>query len=195
MPPQNPQADEFFAQASKWPLELVEMRRILLASGLTEEIKWAVPCYTFGGALVVGIGELNDACAFSFFKGVLLKDPEGILSPPGTNTRSARLVRFTSVAQILALEPVLSAYIAEAIQNERMGRKVTFEADDLEYPEELIDRLDADPALQEAFEALTPGRRRGYILFISSAKQSATRVARIEKSAPMILKGKGLHDR
>jgi len=196
MPQSNPDLDAFFASATKWPAELAVLRGILLDAGLTEERKWDVPCYPVNGRLVVGIGELADCCAFSFFKGVLLADGEGILTKPGANTRSARMVRFHSVEEIRAAEPTLRAYLAEAVALEKAGRKVDFgDGDDIDYPDELIDRLDADPDFQEAFEALTPGRRRGYLLHFSSAKQPATRLARIAKATPAILRGKGLNDR
>ena len=137
----------------------------------------------------------KENCALSFFKGVLLKDSEGILIAPGENSRSVRLIKFTSVPEITEMDSTLKSYIQEAIDVEKAGLKADFPKDDLEPPEELIAKLNEDPALKAAFESLTPGRQRGYTLFFSKPKQSKTRVTRIEKCAPRILDGKGLHDR
>lgn len=191
----DPRIEAFFAEATNWRDELRALRAVLHASPVAEEFKWQGPCYTAHGGNIAAIWGMKDACTLSFFKGVLLKDPRAILAAPGENSRSMRLVRFTSVAQIAAQETVLKDYIREAIENEKAGLKVEFPKDDLDYPAELADRLDDDPKFKAAFEALTPGRRRGYILHFSQAKQSKTRVARIEKHMPRILAGKGMQDR
>ncbi|MBD1545974.1 YdeI/OmpD-associated family protein [Roseibium aggregatum] len=191
----NAKAEAFFAEANRWQAELKALRDILRDCPVTEDFKWRSPCYTFEGRNVATIWGLKDACALSFFKGVLLKDPQGILTAPGENSRSVRMIRFTSLAEITLKEAILKDYIQEAVEAEKAGLKVDLPKDDLSYPEELLERLESDPALQTAFEALTPGRRRGYALHISGAKQSATRHARIDKHAPRILAGKGLHDR
>jgi uncharacterized protein YdeI (YjbR/CyaY-like superfamily) len=193
----GPRYEAFLRAAEPWRDEIAELRRIVLECGLTEEVKWGAPCFTADGGNVVIIGVLNDYCCLSFFKGVLLTDPEGILQAPGENSRSGRLIPFTAVDQILAQEATLKAYVDEAAGLERAGATVDFAKDreDLPVPAELQARLDDDPAFRAAFEALTPGRRRGWILHFSGAKQSATRASRIEKAAPRILAGKGMHDR
>jgi uncharacterized protein YdeI (YjbR/CyaY-like superfamily) len=193
----GPRYEAFLRAAEPWQDELEQLRRIVLECGLTEEVKWGAPCFTADGGNVVILGVLNDLCCLSFFKGVLLTDPEGILLAPGENSRSGRLIPFTEVAQILEMEPVLKAYVREAAELERAGAKVDFAKDreDLSVPAELQARFDEDPAFRAAFEALTPGRRRGWILHFSGAKQSATRASRIAKAAPRILDGKGMHDR
>jgi uncharacterized protein YdeI (YjbR/CyaY-like superfamily) len=193
----GPRYEAFLRAAEPWRDEIAELRRIVLECGLTEEVKWGAPCFTADGGNVVIIGVLNDYCCLSFFKGVLLKDPEGILQAPGENSRSGRLIPFTAVDQILAQEATLKAYVDEAAGLERAGATVDFAKDreDLPVPAELQARFDEDPAFRAAFEALTPGRRRGWILHFSGAKQAATRASRIEKAAPRILDGKGMHDR
>jgi len=193
----GPRYEAFLRAAEPWRDEIAELRRIVLECGLTEEVKWGAPCFTADGGNVVIIGVLNHYCCLSFFKGVLLEDPEGILRAPGENSRSGRLIPFTAVDQILAQEATLKAYVDEAAGLERAGATVDFAKDreDLPVPAELQARFDEDPALRAAFEALTPGRRRGWILHFSGAKQSATRASRIEKAAPRILAGKGMHDR
>lgn len=191
----DPKVEAFFADAKSWPEELAALRAILLSCGLGEEFKWRGPCYTLDGGNVATVWGFKDRPELGFFKGALLADPEGILTRQGENSRAVRVVRFSGLAQIEALEPVLRRYILAAMENERAGLKVDLPQDDLAYPAELVDRLDADPALREAFEALTPGRRRGYVLHVSGAKQAATRAARIEKHAARILAGKGMDDR
>ncbi|GEN22272.1 hypothetical protein HCU01_02210 [Halomonas cupida] len=187
--------EAFFREATQWREELAMLRSILLESSLEEDFKWYSPCYTHDGGNLVAIWGLKDSCALAFFKGVLLEDPEAILVAPGENSRSMRLIRFTSIDEITQRRSIVLDYVQRAIEAERSGLKVEFRNDDLDYPEELLARFEVDPRLQEAFEALTPGRRRGYILHFSNAKQSATRVARIEKCAVRIVEGKGLHDR
>ena len=179
-----------------WQVELKALRPILLNCGLTEELKWKMPCYTFENNNVVLMSAFKEYCALSFFKGALLKDPQGILEKPGENTQAARLIRFTNVQQIVDLAPVISAYIAEAIAVEKAGLTVEFkQVDELAIPAELQAKFDDDPAFQMAFEALTPGRQRGYILHFAGAKQSSTRTSRIEKYTQKIFDGQGMYDR
>jgi uncharacterized protein YdeI (YjbR/CyaY-like superfamily) len=191
----NPKIEAFFSKAKTWREELAALRAILLDCPVTEAFKWRSPCYTFQGGNIATIWGFKEDCALSFFKGVLLKDATCILVAPGENSRSVRMIRFTSAAQIDSLKGTLKAYIHEAIEVEKAGLKVEFRKDDLDYPVELADKLADDPELKAAFENLTPGRRRGYILHFSQPKQSKTRVSRIEKCAPRILEGKGMHDR
>ena len=187
--------EPFYAKAGTWQAELAALREILLACNLTETFKWRSPVYTFDGANVALVWGFKEACTLGFFKGVLLKDPAGILVAQGENSRSARVARFTSVAEIRKAGKTGKAYGAETIANEKAGLKVDLPKDDLEYPAELVEALDGDPGLREAFEALTPGRQRGWVLHFSQAKQSATRASRIEKASPRILAGKGMNDR
>lgn len=195
MPNPDDRISAFFSAPKPWQDELAALRAVLLDSALVEEFKWGSPCYTFGTSNTVTLWRLKDCCALAFFKGVLLKDPESILVAPGENSQSMRKIEFTSVAEITATQPVLRNYIGEAIEVERAGLKVSFSKSLPEYPEELVNRLDEDHEFRTAFEALTPGRQRGYVLHFSQAKQSATRASRIAKAAPRILSGKGLHDR
>lgn len=179
-----------------WNEELVVLRRILLDCGLTEESKWGVPCYTYRGANVVVASAFKEYCALSFFKGALLKDTHGILKKPGENSQAARLIQFTDIQELVDMEPVIKEYLFEAVEIEKAGLKVAFKAPgDFTIPEEFQARLDGDPALQDAFAALTPGRQRGYILHFSAPKQAKTRESRIDKCTPRILDGKGMHDR
>ncbi|MBK4216273.1 YdeI/OmpD-associated family protein [Paracoccus caeni] len=191
----DPKVDKLLAGITDWRDEVLALRALLLESPLKEEFKWRSPVYTHDGANVAIIWGFKDRASLGFFKGVLLKDSEGILEAPGDNSRSSRGVNFTDTARIEALKPVLLAYIDEAIANEKAGLKVDFPKDDLDYPEELVARLDSDTDFRTAFEALTPGRRRGWVLHFSQAKQSATRASRIDKAAPRILQGKGMQDR
>lgn len=179
-----------------WPREMQVLRRILLECGLTEEVKWSVPCYTFSNQNIVILAAFKEYCALSFFKGALLSDTHALLDKPGENTQSARLIRFRELSRIAALEAILKAYIYEAIEVENAGLKVDFkEKTALVFPEEFQQQLDAHPALRAAFEALTPGRQRGYNLYFSAPKQSKTRAARVEKCVPKILAGKALEER
>ncbi|MBF9033990.1 hypothetical protein HKCCE2091_07045 [Rhodobacterales bacterium HKCCE2091] len=191
----DPRIELFYDSERDWNAELRALRKILLSAGLGEEWKWRQPVYTAHGGNIATLWGFRDAAGIGFFKGVLLTDPEKILEPAGENSRSSMVVRFTDVAAIEAKAGVLRAYLEEAAENERKGLKVAFPKDDLEYPEELTDRLDADPELREAFDALTPGRRRSWVLHVSGAKQSATRAGRIDKARDRILAGKGLNDR
>lgn len=187
--------DAFLAQQTSWRDEMEALRRIALGSGLSEEIKWGKPCYAIDGGNVVLIQGFKAYCALLFFKGVLLDDPQGILVAVGKNSRFAKQARFTSVEQIDQNATALSACIEQAIELERSGAKVEIdETTAPEVPTELQERLDDDPALREAFAALTPGRQREYLLYFSGAKQSTTRTARVEKCTPRILDGLGLRD-
>jgi len=192
----NPPVDVYFAKAKKWQAEMKKLRAILLSSELTEELKWGKPCYTYQKSNLVIIYSLKENCALGFLKGALLKDANGILAAPGENSQSARWIKFSSVQEIAAKESLLKAYIREAIAAEKAGLKVDFsQKKELVFPEEFQKRLKTNAALKKAFAALTPGRQRGYYLFFTGAKQSATREARIEKCLPLILEGRGLHDR
>jgi len=190
----NPMVDEFIGKAKKWQAELKKFRAILLDSELTEELKWGEPCYTFEGKNVVILISLKESCAFSFFKGALLKDVHGVLTAPGRHTQSGRWIKFASVREIAEMKPILKAYVREAIENEKSGLKVNFGSRKLEIPEELQAQLDEFPDLKAAFDALTPGRQKGYIFHFSAPKQSKTRTARVEKYRQKILDGKGLLD-
>lgn len=191
----NPKVDFYFNKNKKWPKEVEMLREIALASGLTEELKWGCPCYTLNETNVFLIHDFNDYCAYLFMKGALLKDPKKILIQQTKNVQSARQIRFTSVKEITAQKNVLKAYINEAIKNEKAGLKVKLKkTSEFEMPEEFQKQLNKNSALKTAFEALTPGRQRGYLLFFSSAKQSATREARIEKCIDKIMDGVGLND-
>jgi len=191
----NPKVDFYFEKAKKWQEEIRVLRTIALDCGLTEELKWGVPCYTLQKTNIVLIHTFKEYCAFLFFKGALMKDTEGILVQQTENVQSARQVRFTNLKEIVELKSVLKAYIHEAIEVEKAGLKVAFKKHtELTYPEEFQIRLDEDRELKTAFEALTPGRQRAYNLYFSAPKQSKTRASRVEKSIPMILDGKGPND-
>jgi len=190
----NPKVDAVLRQQKKWRDEFEALRSIILNHQLTEELKWYQPCYALEGKNVVLIHGFKEYCALMFFKGALLKDPRRILATPGQH-QSARQIRFTSVGEIAKMEPVLKAYIQEAIDVEKSGLKVKLKKTaDFKIPGELQKKLDESPALKRAFSALTPGRQRNYIYHFSQPKQSKTREARIEKCIPLILKGKGLND-
>ena len=191
----NPKVDWYFNKAKKWREEYDKLRAIALDCGLSEELKWGCPCYTFENSNIVLIHGFKEYCAFLFFKGVLLKDAKGILVQQTENVQAARQIRFTHVEEITDMEAILKAYIKEAIKIEKAGVKVPLKkVSEFKMPEEFQNVLDGTPALKKAFHALTPGRQRGYLLYFSSAKQSKTRESRIEKSLPKILKGKGLDD-
>ncbi|WBU64210.1 YdeI/OmpD-associated family protein [Paracoccus aerodenitrificans] len=188
-------ADAFFSRLDSWKEELLALRDILRSCDLTEDFKWSSPVYTHDGGNIAIIWGFKDRAALGFFKGVLLTDPERVLEAPGENSRSSRMLNFTSLSQIDKMRPVITAYLAEAIAIEQSGAKVEMPKDDLAYPEELQARLDENPDFRLAFEGLTPGRRRGWVLHFSGAKQSATRVSRIDKATQKILEGKGMQDR
>jgi uncharacterized protein YdeI (YjbR/CyaY-like superfamily) len=191
----NPKVDGFFNNAKKWKAELAKLRTVILDSELTEELKWAKPCYAFQKSNLAVLCGLKESCAVGFLKGALLKDDKGILIKPGEHSQSMRWMKFTSVREIVEMQPVLKAYIREAIEAERAGLKVIFKKKPEPIPEELQHKLDESPALKTAFHALTPGRQRAYILYFSAAKQSKTRVSRIEKYTKQILNEKGMDDR
>ncbi len=191
----NPKVDFFFDKASRWQDEYTKLRSTILDCGLTEELKWGVPCYTFNNSNVVLIHGFKEYCALLFHKGVLLKGPEGILIQQTENVQSARQIRFTNVEEIQELEPTLKAYIHEAVEVEKAGLEVDFKKTrEFNIPGEFQNKLDETPELKTAFESLTPGRQRGYLLYFSGAKQSKTREARVEKYVDHILSGKGLND-
>jgi uncharacterized protein YdeI (YjbR/CyaY-like superfamily) len=192
----NPRVDAFIAGAKMWQEELKVLRAILLESELIEDFKWSQPCYTFRGKNVIVLGPMKESCAFAFFKGALLKDVHGVLTRPGQHSQSTRWIKFTSVGEIAEMKSVLKAYIREAIQAEKAGLKVKLKTtSDLRFPEEIQIMLDEFPDLKTAFDALTPGRQRGYIYHFSSPRQSKTRAARVRTCIPRILQGKGLLDK
>lgn len=191
----NPEFDPVFEKQKQWKSEMLKLREILLGCGLEEVKKWWQPCYTYNGTNLVIIGSFKDFCTLSFFKGVLLKDEENILEFAGPNTRSAKVVKFTSLEQIIALEKVLKNYINEALALEKEGKKITLEPSaEHQYPTELEDAFKEDPDFEQAFISLTPGRRRSWLLHFNSAKQSATKVSRIKKALPKIFEGKGMNE-
>ncbi len=205
----NPQVDDFFARGCgrcalfetpqcrvhQWQEEMQTLRDILLDAGLTEDRKWGNPCYTFNGKNVVMMGALKEFCSLGFFKGSLLKDPKNLLVAAGENTQAARQLRFTSVQEINKQKKHIEAIIRDAIRTEEAGKKVEFKAvSEFPIPDELKQTFENDPELKNAFFALTPGRQRGYLLHFGQPKQSATRISRIEKCRPQILRGEGIHD-
>jgi uncharacterized protein YdeI (YjbR/CyaY-like superfamily) len=191
----NPKVDFYFSKAKKWQAELEKLRIIVLDCDLAEELKWGVPCYTFQESNIVLIHVFKEYCALLFFKGALLKDANGILIQQTKNTQSSRQIRFTNVREIIEMEPIVKAYINEAIDVEKAGLKVNYKKTrEFIIPDEFQDKLDAIPALKTAFDALTPGRQRAYILHFSAPKQSKTREARVERCMEQILNGKGLND-
>ena len=191
----NPKVDGYLSRAKEWREEFKQLRAIVLDCGLNEELKWGCPCYTFQGSNIVLIHGFKEYCALLFFKGALLKDPKGILIQQTKNVQSARQIRFANVKEIAKLKPVLQAYVREAIDVEKAGLKVNLKkTSDFPIPEEFQSKLNETSALKTAFQALTPGRQRAYLHFFSQPKQSKTREARIQKSMPQILKGKGLND-
>ncbi|MEH7501603.1 YdeI family protein [Neobacillus drentensis] len=191
----NPKADEFLSKAKKWKEEYEKLRNIVLNCELTEEFKWMHPCYTFEKKNIVLIHGFKEYCALLFHKGALLQDAHGILIQQTENVQAARQIRFTNVQEIVEMETILKAYIYEAIEVEKAGLEVNFKKNtEFIIPEEFQDKLDEIPALKTAFEALTPGRQRAYILYFSAPKQSKTRESRVEKCMQQILNGKGLND-
>jgi len=191
----NPKVDFFFNKTGRWQEEFEKLRTIVLDCGLTEELKWGCPCYTFQKNNIVLIHGFKEYCALLFFKGALLKDPGRILIQQTENVQAARQIRFTSLREIVKMKPILKAYIHEAIEVDKAGLKVSFKkTKEFSVPEEFQARLDETPALKTAFDALTPGRQRAYILYFSAPKQSKTRISRVEKYVPQILVGKGLDD-
>lgn len=196
MPTQSPKVDAFVGRAKTWQGEIQKLRSIMLECGLEEDLKWGKPCFAFEGKNVAIIQPFKGHCSLMFFKGALLKDTHGLLRSQGENTQSALRLEFTSVAQVK--KAVVAAYVKQAIAVEKSGAKVDFKAKrerELELPEELTKILKKDRPLAKAFQALTPGRQRGWVMHFAAAKQSQTRTARIEKAAPQILAGKGMNDR
>lgn len=191
----NPKVDFFFENEKRWHHEVKKLRTIALDCGLNEELKWGCPCYTHNDGNVVLIHSFKEYCALLFFKGALVNDPEKILIQQTENVQSARQIRFTGAQQVGKLSNTIKAYIYEAIEIEKAGLKVKLKnTKAYKIPEEFEKRLNKNANLKKAFDALTPGRQRGYILHFSSAKLSATRESRIDKAVPLILKGKGLAD-
>ena len=205
----NPQVDDYFARGCgrcalfetpqcrvhQWPVEMQTLRDILLDAGLTEERKWGNPCYTLKGKNVVMLGALKEYCSLGFFKGSLLHDPKGLLVAAGENSQASRQLRYTAVKDIVRDKKHIEALISEAIKAELEGKKVVFKSvSEFPMPDELKQKFEDDPAFEKAFHALTPGRQRGYLLYFSDPKQSATRISRIEKYEDQILRGEGLHD-
>lgn len=191
----NPKVDFYFKKASKWQDEFEKLRMIILDCQLTEELKWGCPCYTFQAGNIVLIHGFKEYCALLFFKGALLKDANGILIQQTENVQAGRQIRFTHISEIVKLEPILKAYIYEAIEVEKAGLKVNFKKTAaFTIPEEFQNTLDKNNDLKIAFDALTPGRQRAYLFYFSAPKQSKTREARVEKSIQQILNGKGLTD-
>ncbi len=188
----NPNVDQYIGSKSQWQQELECLRAIVLDCNLQEEFKWSTPVYTYQGKNIIGLGRFKNYCVLAFFKGALLSDSEKLMVRPGT-VQAARFIRFTSIRDIIKKEPILKAYIFEAIEVEKAGLKVPKKkASDYPVPEEFQNKLDEVPALKKAFNALTPGRQRAYIIYFSAPKQSKTRSARVEKCIRQILSGKGL---
>ncbi|MCY2975008.1 MAG: DUF1801 domain-containing protein [Planctomycetota bacterium] len=209
MDPQNPRIDLYLKEGCgrcplcgtpeckvhDWKEELKLLRKIVLECGLTEELKWKVPCYTFDGHNITIVSALKSCATISFFKGALLKDSQRILEKPGENSQAARVIKFTSVKAVRDLQPFIKEYLLEAIEVERSGLKVNLTAkNDLMIPIELERKLSALTALRFAWERMTPGRKRGYLLYFSAAKQSKTIESRIDKYTPLILEGRGMHE-
>ncbi|SEH33071.1 Uncharacterized conserved protein YdeI, YjbR/CyaY-like superfamily, DUF1801 family [Chryseobacterium culicis] len=191
----NPKVNFFFNEAKQWKKEFEKLRTIALSTELVEDLKWGCPCYTYEGKNIFLIHGFKEYCALLFFKGALMKDPDHILIQQSKNVQAARQIRFTDVKQINDVEQVLRAYMFEAVEIEESGAKVEMKkTKEFEMAEEFQNKLDENPALQKAFKALTPGRQRAYLLHFSSAKQSKTREARIEKCIPQIMEGIGLKD-
>ena len=191
----NPKVDFYFNKNKQWQEEIEKLRMIVLDCQLTEELKWGVPCYTFQENNIVLIHVFKEYCALLFIKGALLHDPIGILIQQTENVQAARQIRFTNVEEIDEMEHILKGYIHEAIQVEQAGLKLNYKkTTEFTIPEEFQKKLDETPGLKTAFDRLTPGRQRGYLLYFSGAKQSKTRASRVEKCSQQILNGKGLND-
>jgi uncharacterized protein YdeI (YjbR/CyaY-like superfamily) len=184
-----------FHRAGNWKEEFEKLREIILRSNLDEDIKWGWPCYSYHKRNIVLIHGFRDYCALLFFKGALLMDSKSILIQQTENVQAARQIRFTNIQQIIKMEPILKTYIKEAIEVEKAGKEVKLKkASEFKMPEEFRKKLSEHPALKKAFQALTPGRQRAYLLYFTQPKQSITRESRVEKSIPQILNGKGLND-
>lgn len=191
----NPKADFYFAENGRWHAELVQLRTMILDCGLAEEVKWGTPCYTWQNRNIVLIHTFKEYCAMLFFKGALLNDPKGILIQQSENVQAARQIRFTEVKQITKQAAALKAYVYEAIEVEKAGLKVPMKkSTEFAVPDEFQTQLNKNKKLKTAFEALTPGRQRAYLLYFAAPKQAKTRESRIEKYTQQILEGKGLND-
>lgn len=190
----NANIDAFLKDAQKWREEMEALRSIALDCGLSEELKWAKPCFSFRMHNVAIIQPFRDRCAFMFFKGALLNDPDGLLERPGPNSHAARRMMFSTAEEVVRMEPRLRTLIAEAVEVENAGLKVPEKTDVAPIPDELVKMYEKVSGLQEAFRALTPGRQSGYILHFTNAKQAKTRMSRIEECVPRILEGRGLSD-
>lgn len=191
----NPKVDAFLSRSLKWQEEMTLLRALVLDCGLTEDIKWGKPCYLRSDANVAIITPFKEFCILGFFKGALIQDAAGLLVAPGENSQTMRQLRFTNVKQIEDIVPLIKSYIFEAIEIEKAGLKVEFKnTDEYPVPVELQLKFDEMPEFKKAFDALTPGRKRAYLLFFASAKQSATRTLRIEKYVEQIFRGKGMND-
>ncbi|MFD1344323.1 YdeI/OmpD-associated family protein [Litorisediminicola beolgyonensis] len=191
----DPRIDRYLAKERPWRAELQAFRALLLSEGLTEALKWRAPCFMAHDRNVAILGGYSSGARMTFFKGVLLEDPDDLLHAPGPNSRFGRYVHATSAEEIARQEDAFRALIRQAVEIARRGDTVDPPPVELDLPQELIDALDGDDALRDAWEVLTPGRRRGYVLYFSGAKQSATRAARVERHRDAILAGRGLHDR
>lgn len=192
----NPEVESFFVTAIKWQEEMKALREIVLTFPLEEALKWRQPCYVFKQKNVLIISCFKESCALNFFQGALLKDEEGILVKPGENTQSGRFLKFTSVEEIEKKKEIIKNYIQEALDTITLGKKIEYtKVEEMDIPPELQEKFKEDPEFRHAFEALTPGRQKGYILHFTGAKQAATRKARIEKAMARIFEGKGMHDR
>jgi uncharacterized protein YdeI (YjbR/CyaY-like superfamily) len=191
----HPEVDRFLEKETKWKEELNALREIALHSGLTEELKWKQPCYTYLDNNILILGSFKASCVISFFKGGLLKDTSQILEFAGENSQSAKLIRFTSIKDINRLKPIVLAYIKEAVMLEEMGAKVQKNnSTSIPVPDELENIMSSHIEFKKAFQSLTPGRQRAYLMFFAAAKQSSTRIERIQKYMPRILDGKGIND-
>jgi len=190
----HPEVNKFIKKSKQWQDEIEGLRTVILQTKLEEDFKWSKPCYTYEGGNVVIIQPFKACLGLMFFKGTLLKDPKGILIDNGPNSQSARRLEFTSLQEIAKSKSTITAYIKEAIEIEKSGLKVDVSKNPEPVPDELKELFKEKPSIKKAFEALTPGRQRAYILHFSGAKQSATRISRIEKCIPGILKGKGLNE-
>ena len=190
---------EFYAtpqcKVHSWTPELQLLREILGGTDLTEDCKWGVPCYTYEGKNILMLSAFRDYCSLSFFKGALLADQKRLLVKPGPNSQASRQFRFTELSQVEKVKAEIASYILEAVNLEKEGKTISFKKNPEPIPEELSDKFEEDPMFKNAFESLTPGRQRGYILYFSQPKQSKTRISRIEKCSTKILKGEGLHDK
>ncbi len=189
----NTQVDAYLEKLEDWKEELSLLRQIVLSCSLKENIKWKIPCYTHKGKNVLSLSALKNHCVLGFFKGAYINDPVGFLQKPGPNTQTSRVLRFESTEEIRLKKAVIIDYILQA-KNIQETVPIISKIKSLHFPDELTQKLAKEPAFKQAFESLTPGRQRGYVLYFSAAKQSKTRVARIEKYQSKILQGKGFHD-